>query len=118
MPARLVHAKRQRVGRSMYPSDVWETEANASSSRVCERLPSLPLQEKAHKRAESSSVCTRPSKIVRPSLSGDNEGQERTMGGLSLPDVVRELLKERSVLRWDEECGVYEVQNGEHFEAR
>ena len=40
------------------------------------------------------------------------------MGGLSLPDVVRELLKERSVLRWDEECGVYEVQNGEHFEAR
>ena len=46
------------------------------------------------------------------------KGSERKMGGLSLPDVVRELLKERSVLRWDPIESLYEVLNGEKFELR
>lgn len=44
-------------------------------------------------------------------------GQDK-MGGLPLPDVVRELLREKSVLRWDFKDGVYEVLNGEEFERR
>jgi len=46
------------------------------------------------------------------------KGPERKMGGLSLPDVVRELLKERDVLRWDAADCLYEVLNGEKFESR
>jgi hypothetical protein len=40
------------------------------------------------------------------------------MGGLSLPDVVRVLLKDNSVLRWDVSDLHYEVINGPKFEAR
>ncbi|EKX54143.1 hypothetical protein GUITHDRAFT_150166 [Guillardia theta CCMP2712] len=40
------------------------------------------------------------------------------MGGLALPDVVRELLKDPTVLRWDARDGVYEVMHGENFERR
>ncbi len=40
------------------------------------------------------------------------------MGGLSLPDVVRALLKDNAVLRWDSAELLYEVVNGQKFEAR
>lgn len=40
------------------------------------------------------------------------------MGGLPLPDVVRELLREKHVLRWDFKDGVYEVLDGDEFERR
>jgi hypothetical protein len=46
------------------------------------------------------------------------KGPERKMGGLSLPDVVRELLKDGGVLRWDATDCLYEVLNGEKFESR
>ncbi len=52
------------------------------------------------------------------SISKKKKGPERKMGGLSLPDVVRELLKERDVLRWDAADCLYEVLNGEKFESR
>jgi len=40
------------------------------------------------------------------------------MDGLSLPDVVKHLLKESGILRWDPHEGTYEVLNGEKFESR
>jgi len=40
------------------------------------------------------------------------------MGGLPLPDVVRELLRDQGVLRWDLKEGVYEVLDGDEFERR
>ena len=52
------------------------------------------------------------------SSSRKKKGSEKKMGGLSLPDVVRELLKERNVVRWDPVESLYEVLNGELFEAR
>ena len=38
--------------------------------------------------------------------------------GLPLPDVVRELLKDPSVLRWDPLESMYEVVDGDMFEMR
>jgi len=40
------------------------------------------------------------------------------MAGLPLPDVVRELLRDPSVLTWDPEEEVYEVMDGTRFECR
>ena len=40
------------------------------------------------------------------------------MGGLPLPDVVRMLLREPSILRWHAEEEVYEVMDGMSFERR
>ncbi len=40
------------------------------------------------------------------------------MDGLSLPDVVKHLLKESGILRWDPHEGTYEVLHGEKFESR
>ncbi len=40
------------------------------------------------------------------------------MDGLSLPDVVKHLLKESGILRWDPDDGTYEVLHGEKFESR
>ncbi|KAJ1479870.1 hypothetical protein T484DRAFT_1812747 [Baffinella frigidus] len=40
------------------------------------------------------------------------------MGGLALPDVVRELLKDPLVLIWDPRDNVYEVLDGDLFELR
>lgn len=40
------------------------------------------------------------------------------MGGLALPDVVRELLRDPSVLKWHSRDEVYEVMHGETFEKR
>jgi len=47
-----------------------------------------------------------------PKLNGDK------MGGLALPDVVRELLKDPLVLVWDSRENVYEVLDGDLFELR
>jgi len=58
------------------------------------------------------------SKTAYPLISKDKRMGDRKMGGLSLPDVVRELLKEKNILRWDSNEGVYEVVHGEHFEIR
>jgi hypothetical protein len=40
------------------------------------------------------------------------------MEGLSLPNVVKHLLQESGILRWDSEEGMYEVLHGEKFESR
>ena len=45
-------------------------------------------------------------------LNGDK------MDGLTLPDVVRELLKDPLVLGWDSRENVYEVLDGDLFELR
>ena len=42
----------------------------------------------------------------------------RKMGGLSLPDVVRELVKDHTVLRWCSSDFMYEVVDGQKFESR
>jgi hypothetical protein len=47
-----------------------------------------------------------------PRLNGDK------MGGLALPDVVRELLADPLVLVWDSRENVYEVLDGDLFELR
>ncbi len=44
-------------------------------------------------------------------------GGERT-GGLGLPDVVREILRDPAVLKWHQHREVYEVMDGERFERR
>ncbi len=40
------------------------------------------------------------------------------VGGLSLPDVVRVLSKDSTVLKWDPAEFLYEVINGPKFESR
>ena len=50
-------------------------------------------------------------------LGAQEPGADK-MGGLPLPEVVRELLREREVLRWDFKEGVFEVMDGEEFERR
>eukprot|EP00291_Cryptomonas_curvata_P026467 CAMPEP_0172156986 /NCGR_PEP_ID=MMETSP1050-20130122/3533_1 /TAXON_ID=233186 /ORGANISM="Cryptomonas curvata, Strain CCAP979/52" /LENGTH=493 /DNA_ID=CAMNT_0012826151 /DNA_START=197 /DNA_END=1679 /DNA_ORIENTATION=+ len=50
--------------------------------------------------------------------SKSKKSHERKMDGLSLPDVVKHLLKESGILRWDPHEGTYEVLNGEKFESR
>jgi hypothetical protein len=70
-----------------------------------------------HKRSDSILGQAGNVKPQGPS-SRKKKGSERKMGGLSLPDVVRELLKERNVVRWDPVESLYEVLNGEQFEAR
>jgi hypothetical protein len=40
------------------------------------------------------------------------------MGGLSLPDVVRQLLRDPSILKWHPRETVYEVMDGDSFEKR
>jgi hypothetical protein len=40
------------------------------------------------------------------------------MGGLALPDVVRELLRDPGILKWHPREEVYEVTHGDNFEKR
>jgi hypothetical protein len=40
------------------------------------------------------------------------------MGGLPLPDVVRKLLQDPSILKWHPADETYEVMHGEKFEKR
>ena len=42
----------------------------------------------------------------------------RDRGGLALPAVVRELLRDPTILRWHPEDEVYEVMHGDKFEQR
>jgi hypothetical protein len=46
------------------------------------------------------------------------KGKERRMEGLSLPNVVKQLLKESGILRWDPGEEIYEVLDGEKFGSR
>jgi hypothetical protein len=65
-------------------------------------------------KSENNTPFTSPalSAMGSPKLNGEK------MGGLALPDVVRELLKDPSILLWDAREQVYEVLDGDLFEAR
>lgn len=55
------------------------------------------------------------------SHSDAGDGPERDSGrcsGLPLPEVVNELLKDSSVLRWDHALRCYEVMDGFKFEEK
>ena len=57
-------------------------------------------------------------RVAEVEVAKPKKGSTRKLGGLSLPDVVRELLKERNVVRWDPVEGLYEVLDGDLFESR
>ena len=56
--------------------------------------------------------------VTQKMTSKSKKSHERKMDGLSLPDVVKHLLKESGILRWDPHEGTYEVLHGEKFESR
>ena len=102
-----------------YPSNEWETET--------ERSP----RSNAPQRGGRIRPCRREATIRGPAVRQESESEsvavaspqdkkvaDRKMGGLPLPDVVREILKDRSILWWNEEEGLYEVNDGDRFEAR
>mmetsp|Transcript_41829 Transcript_41829/g.84124 ORF Transcript_41829/g.84124 Transcript_41829/m.84124 type:complete len:467 (+) Transcript_41829:170-1570(+) len=68
--------------------------------------------------SEDSFSDESPSLSPSPTPSRGGKKKEERMGGLALPDVVRELLKDATVLRWDARDSVYEVVHGDNFEKR
>ena len=113
-------AKRVRIGKSKtYPSEVWETESIPSSNvRISARIVQRASPRASTIRGSLVKVEANATKIASSIISKDKKVLDRKMGGLSLPDVVRELLKERNVLQWDPVEGVYNVIHGENFETR
>lgn len=112
--------KRLRGGQSaIYPADVWETDvAPVVNLRVSSRTAPRPPMREMAVRSVVAKAQANATKVACSIISKDKKMPERKMGGLSLPDVVRELLKERNVLRWNADEGVYEVIHGENFETR
>jgi hypothetical protein len=108
------------VGHSaIYPSDVWETDvAPVINLRPNPRTVLRPPVREMAVRSVVAKAQANATKVACSVISKDKKTPERKMGGLSLPDVVRELLKERNILRWNADEGVYEVIHGENFEAR
>ena len=113
-------SKRLRGGQSaIYPADVWETEvASVTIQRPGSRSSPRPAVREMAVRSVVAKAQANATKVACSVISKDKKITERKMGGLSLPDVVRELLKERNILRWNPDEGVYEVIHGENFEAR
>ena len=75
----------------------------SSAQRDCERAPSG---------ARSAGADT----ISAAGAAQRREGEK--MGGLALPDVVRELLRDPAILKWHSREEVYEVTHGDNFEKR
>ena len=113
-------SKRLRGGQSaIYPADVWETDvAPVPNLRVSSRSSPRPAVREMAVRSVVAKAQANATKVSCSIISKDKKIPERKMGGLSLPDVVRELLKERNILRWNADEGVYEVIHGENFEIR
>jgi hypothetical protein len=114
-------SKRLRGGQSaIYPADVWETDVATPVPNLRQStrtVPRPPIREMAV-RSVVAKAQANATKVACSIISKDKKIPERKMGGLSLPDVVRELLKERNILRWNADEGVYEVIHGENFETR
>lgn len=98
--------------KSMSPA-VSKQNQNMSSARQPRRYNRDTSSEQSFSGSESTSLSPSPT----PSGRGGKKKEDR-MGGLALPDVVRELLKDSSVLRWDARDSVYEVVHGDNFEKR
>lgn len=50
---------------------------------------------------------------------GDTESDTgKFVEGLGLPDVVRTLVRDPAILKWDQVAEVYEVIDGQRFESR
>jgi len=104
---------------AIYPSDVWETDvAPVINLRPNPRTVLRPPIREMAVRSVVAKAQANATKVACSIISKDKKTPERKMGGLSLPDVVRELLKERNILRWNADEGVYEVIHGENFETR
>ena len=72
----------------------------------------------AEPRLESSSPQPSRAAAETTAAYSDNPKRFKKMAGISIPDVVRELLRDPSILRWHAEEEVYEVMDGMSFEHR
>jgi hypothetical protein len=76
------------------------------------------IQVVHYSRPHRSIVGKYPVDSTMNASSRDKKKGKPKMGGLSLPDVVRVLLKDNAVLKWDTSESLYEVIDGHKFEAR
>eukprot|EP00293_Proteomonas_sulcata_P015458 CAMPEP_0184311052 /NCGR_PEP_ID=MMETSP1049-20130417/38061_1 /TAXON_ID=77928 /ORGANISM="Proteomonas sulcata, Strain CCMP704" /LENGTH=492 /DNA_ID=CAMNT_0026626053 /DNA_START=129 /DNA_END=1607 /DNA_ORIENTATION=+ len=97
-----------RAGGSKGPSSPQREKRRSS---MVQRSGSLSDSEMSD--VEAKGQAGSKHKKEAPGLKVDDK-----MTGLALPDVVRELLKDVAILRWDARDGVYEVVNGDLFEKR
>ncbi len=92
-----------------------------SAARISEQI-STDTPELLKRSSKRTMHQSRTGKTAQAQSLSDFEGRRshknRKMGGLSLPDVVRELIKDHSVLRWCSNEFEYEVIDGQKFESR
>lgn len=116
--------KRARTtGAPPYLTDEWETgpEPSVAHGQQSGRPQRSSAQrEILSERAPTSTRSASSDSAHAPSSSaGQNKrGESERMGGLALPDVVRELLRDPGVLKWHPREQVYEVMHGDNFEKR
>mmetsp|Transcript_10833 Transcript_10833/g.21768 ORF Transcript_10833/g.21768 Transcript_10833/m.21768 type:complete len:497 (+) Transcript_10833:237-1727(+) len=111
---------------AIYSADEWEIPRSAVAPSSKQGVAVPRQQRRFHREASnvsmeslgSSSDSESLSSSPTPSGRGGGKKKEERMGGLALPEVVRELLKDSSVLRWDSRESVYEVLHGDNFEKR
>lgn len=104
------------------PSAMGSATTMASTLRVSRRgvRESVETRVQAYPSRSSSNPAIVPVAAIRETKKAATvvPAPADKMGGLPLPDVVRELLKEKNILRWDAKEGVYEVLHGDNFERR
>ncbi len=71
-----------------------------------------------YSRSHRSIIRKNPIRMVESASSREKKQGTPKMSGMSLPEVVRVLLKDDTVLRWDSDEFLYEVINGPKFESR
>lgn len=105
---------------AQFSTEEWETgvEPSAVHGQHSGR-PQRSLAQRESERAPTSTRSASSDSAQTPGNSAQNKrGESERMGGLALPDVVRELLRDPSVLKWHPREQVYEVMHGDNFEQR
>ena len=77
-----------------------------------------PQRASAHREHDRTNGAGSGSGTALSSGANAKNSMGDKMGGLALPDVVRELLRDPAVLKWHARDEVYEVMHGDNFEKR
>ena len=115
--AMITPKRRRTASGSPYSADEWEltrSGAEAFATAQVARPQRVSVLGERCAPAGHSMADDIPAESVGKEHKRDSE----RMGGLSLPDVVRQLLQDSNVLKWHPREEVYEVTHGDNFEQR
>ena len=110
--------EKKRTASKLYPAEQWMTISPKKLSPPEVKRATLVARPSKQQQQVPATTTTAVQELEVEKQVQNKVQKRKRMEGLSIPDVVRTLLKDGDVLRWNKHHCAYEVLDGKAFEER